>query len=502
MAKPLLEEVFKLSGVPTYTFVKPVEYAKLLVALRTPGRGVVIEGPSGIGKTSSVVKALDELGLAPAALRLSARKQDDVDLIRELPGIGGAGTVIVDDFHRLDLSVRQSLADYLKVLADEERQDVKLVIVGINRAGDALIQFAPDLNTRIETIEFESNPEDKVRELVTLGEQALNVSFSTKEELVQAAGGSFYLAQYLCHESCVQSGVLEAQPAGTDVTASFEVVRQRVMDDLSRRFMTPAIAFASGTKLRREGRAPYLHILKWLGEAEEWTIQLDRLLAQHPELRGSVGQVVEKGYLKGLIATKPTLMDILHYDDETHVLGVEDPQFVFFLRNMLWNKFAERAGFLNVRFERTYDFALSFAGADRPHAARLFELLRENEFEVFYDKNEQHRILAENIEDYLGPIYRSEAAYVVCFLGPEYPKRIWTKFESEQFKMRFGENAVVPVWFTTAPTGIFDESSRVGGFMLDPTADVDAQLRELSDMLTRKLAETAAANQTADNDNA
>ena len=39
------------------------------------------------------------------------------------------------------------------------------------------------------------------------------------------------------------------------------------------------------------------------------------------------------------------------------------------------------------------------------------------EFEVFYDKNEEHRILAENVEDYLGPIYRSEAAFVVCFLG-------------------------------------------------------------------------------------
>jgi hypothetical protein len=106
MPAPLLEEVFKLSGVPTHTFVKPVEYPKLLVALRTAGRGVVIEGPSGIGKTSSVVKALDELGLAPATLRLSARKRDDIDIIRELPNISSAGTVIVDDFHRLQLDVR------------------------------------------------------------------------------------------------------------------------------------------------------------------------------------------------------------------------------------------------------------------------------------------------------------------------------------------------------------------------------------------------------------
>lgn len=494
MPRPLIEEVFKLSGVPTYTFVKPVEYLKLLVALRTPGRGVVIEGPSGIGKTSSVARALEELGVAPAALRLSARRADDIELIRELPTIRNAGTVIVDDFHRLAPHLRQSLADYIKVLADEERHDVKLVIIGINRAGDSLIRFAPDLNARIETIQFEANPDDKVLELIELGEKALNISLTTRDELVSASAGSFYLAQYLCHQSCIQAEIVEAQMSHRVVTSSFEVVRQKVMDDLSRRFMEPALTFASGTRLRREGRAPYLHILRWLSEAQEWSIQLDRQISLHPEFRNSVGQVVEKGYLTDLINTKPSLVDIFHYDDETHILGIEDPQFVFFLRNLLWNKFAERAGFLNVRFERPYDFALSFAGTDRPYAAKLFELLREREFEVFYDKNEQDRIVAENVEDYLGPIYRSEAAYVICLLGPDYPKRIWTKFESDQFKSRFGQGSVVPVWFTTAAPSIFDESLRVGGFPFDPTSDVDAQLAELANVLARKLTDRMLVN--------
>src|SRR5699024_9632734 len=71
-----LEDVFKLSGVPGVTFVEPVEYTRLLVSLRTAGRGVVIEGPSGIGKTSAVAKALSHLGpeWERETLRLSARK--------------------------------------------------------------------------------------------------------------------------------------------------------------------------------------------------------------------------------------------------------------------------------------------------------------------------------------------------------------------------------------------------------------------------------------------
>lgn len=155
---------------------------------------------------------------------------------------------------------------------------------------------------------------------------------------------------------------------------------------------------------------------------------------------------------------------------------------------------------MNQSFEARYDFALSFAGVDREHAARLFDLLQEQEFEVFYDKNEAHRILAEDIEDYLGPIYRSEARYVVCLLGPDFPKRVWTKFESQQFRDRFGEGAVIPVWFSTAPAGVFDESARVGGIHFDPTGDVEAQLKKIAEMLTRKMGESVAAREVTAND--
>lgn len=108
--------------------------------------------------------------------------------------------------------------------------------------------------------------------------------------------------------------------------------------------------------------------------------------------------------------------------------------------------------------------------------------------------------MAENIEEYLGPIYRSEAAYVICFLSPEYLKRIWTKFESDQFKQRFGEGAVIPIWFSTAPRGMFDESARVGGFTFDPAGDTEAQLREIASVLARKMAVRAAAAGASDSD--
>jgi MoxR-like ATPase len=84
MQRPRMEEVFKINGVPTHTFVQPKEFPQLIVNLRTPGCGLVIEGPSGIGKTSAVETALQELGLADSVMKLSARKADDVSLIAQL----------------------------------------------------------------------------------------------------------------------------------------------------------------------------------------------------------------------------------------------------------------------------------------------------------------------------------------------------------------------------------------------------------------------------------
>ena len=145
MSDPKLEEVFKISGVPTYTFVEPTEYQKIIVSLRTPGRGMVIEGPSGIGKTCAIAKALNDIGIDGTTEKLSARKRNDVERINEIIGQRDLGIVVIDDFHKLDPELINRIADYLKTLADEETEDTKIVIVGINRAGDTLIKFARDL---------------------------------------------------------------------------------------------------------------------------------------------------------------------------------------------------------------------------------------------------------------------------------------------------------------------------------------------------------------------
>lgn len=485
-----LEEVFKTSGIPTHTFVKPLEYSSLLVALRTPGRGVVIEGPSGIGKTTSVTRALEELRLADRVSRLSARRPDDLALIRELPAIKGIGMVIIDDFHKLDDASKIAIADLMKVLADEETPEQKIVILGINKAGESLVRFAADLNNRLEIIELEANPREKVEEVLALGEKALNVAINVKAEIIEAAHGSFYIAQMLAHQVLIDAGLLEEQVDLTATAVSFESTKGKVQERLARTFLDPTKRFARGTRFRREGRAPYLNLLHLLAMSDEWSLSIEQALMKKPALSGSITQIVEKGYLVDLIAKDVELNGIFHFDAGARLLTIEDPQYIYFLRNISWPQFARDIGFLTLEFPSRYDVALSFAGSDRALAEEIWNALEDFELEVFYDKNEQHRILAADVEDYLRPIYQSDAQFIVALLGPEYPKRIWARFESEQFQKRFGDGAVIPVWFASVPEGAFDESRRVGGFTYDPGKPAGAQVAELANLVRKKIGDS------------
>jgi hypothetical protein len=73
-------------------------------------------------------------------------------------------------------------------------------------------------------------------------------------------------------------------------------------------------------------------------------------------------------------------------------------------------------------------------------------------------------------------------------------KRIWTKFESEQFKQRFGDGSVIPIWFADTPVGMFDETARVGGMTFDREVDLDTQIEEFATLALMKLAEDRAEN--------
>lgn len=486
---PNLEDVFRLSGVPTYTFVAPDRYNEIAVSVRTPGRCVVLEGPSGIGKTTTITKVLSELQLNAHTL-LSARRPNDVEIIKQIPQLGPVGIVIVDDFHRLDDDDKSALSDYMKYLADVEDIHTKLVLIGINKAGQQLITGAPDAGLRIDIFRLGASTSLKIVELIQLGEKALRIDIPQREVIAERAQGSLQIAQLLCHKLCTFNSITVTQPSLLTISTSIEVIIENVITDLSRIFRKAAEAFARGSKIRREGRAPYLHILKWLSETEDGALDIRDAMNLNPDLKASVGQVLEKGFLRSVM-TDPQkiemLESILYFEEQSNVIAIEDPKFLFYLKNIVWRAFTKQCGFTATYFTGRYDFAISFAGHDRIIAEELVRLLQVREVNVFYDFDEQHEIIGRDLENYLAPIYRSEANYIIAILSPNYPTKIWTKFESENFKDRFGDGAVIPVQCSNVQPGFFSIDRLVGSLSLDLNGDISLQLASIADTVCRRL---------------
>lgn len=207
-----LNDVFMKSGFPHITFVEREDFELLKLSLTQSGRGIVIGGPSGVGKTTALKKAIDEVKSEGTVRKrsskingtfsmLSARDPDDRDKLGSLSK-WHQGTVVIDDFHRLDAPLREKIADYLKYLADVEPDSKKLVIVGIPQSGQTLVDISFDIATRIDVFKWGKVKDELIIQMIEKGERGLNIEFDRKVEIAFAANGSLNVAQYICFHIC------------------------------------------------------------------------------------------------------------------------------------------------------------------------------------------------------------------------------------------------------------------------------------------------------------
>ena len=152
----------------------------------TPGRAGVIWSRDG----ARPVAALGTIPLTEGAGRRPVRwvalfhagRAGRLVYIEILSTTENFGTVVIDDFHALDNNTLATSRTSSSDSPTPRRERSKLIIVGINRAGDSLIEHAPDLANRLDTIRFEVEPDHKVSELVTAGEEALNIEIRGQAE--------------------------------------------------------------------------------------------------------------------------------------------------------------------------------------------------------------------------------------------------------------------------------------------------------------------------------
>jgi hypothetical protein len=459
--KKQLAEVFKTVGLPPYTYIKPPYYGEVRADISQPGKHLLIEGPSGIGKTCVVFKAFEELGYSANKefLYISCR---DMDAVNAIDGFltaasNGAPTgipiLVVDDFHLLPSARRAEIGSLLKRLSDrafEVATPPKAILIGIPTTGVSLLTDAYDLGPRLGTYVLKRVSDTEIDKLISEGEGALQVLFEDREILLSESAGNFWLAQYICNKVCASQEIFESQDEVRILTFDILGIRERLMTELSQRYMPIARTFAKGKRWRPGGNKPYLEILLALCKIPESVVTFDKLLFVLPEKRKPGIKAVRPRISEVLLdpAKDVDLRKQIAFDPESG-FSIEDPLFRYFLTNLDPKRIYQELGVEDAIVEQanlySYDVGFSFAGEVR----RLVEVanseLKKEDVVTFYDFDQQAFLLALDLEKVLERIYAESCRFYLVFLDNNYREKVWTKYEKDVMTRPGRKDHIIPV---------------------------------------------------------
>lgn len=459
--KTSLAEVFKTVGLPHYTYVKPSYYGEIRADIEQPGKHLLIEGPSGIGKTCVVYKVIEELAWnAPANyFYVSCRDNNaDANIDAFFSAIADGNNpssplIIIDDFHLLSTERRAELGGRLKRLSDrafEQKVPPKAILIGIPTAGTSLLSDAYDLGPRMGIYRFVRAKDTEIDRVISDGESALNILFEDREILLGESAGNFWLAQYICNKVCATQEIYEKQAETKILTFDLLGIRQRLMTELSQRFMTTAQIFAKGKKWRPGGNKPYLEVLIALSKIPESVVSYDKILNIVPERR-KPGIKAIRTRISEVIRDDMKNVDLrkqLAFDPDSG-FSIEDPLFRYFLSNLNLADLYKGLGIeeYNVEMSRlySYDVGFSFAGETRRIVEAINLALKNEDVVTFYDYDQQAFLLALDLEKSLERIYGQSCRYYLVFLDQHYKEKVWTKYEKDIMTGSGRKEHIIPV---------------------------------------------------------
>jgi hypothetical protein len=442
----LLEEVFVTEGVPQFTFVKPPNYADILLDVRRPGKPIILEGQSGTGKTTCIRRILDQLGDVGATEYLTARDASHVSKIEAIARQRLTGRYVIDDFHRLSQRLQASLADIAKSAAElgEGSNLPKLIIIGINEVGSDLIQLVPDIAKRTGIHRIKPGERSDILHLVENGCKLLNITIADTQAIYEETRGDYWLTQQLCQSICASENITETSAEPRAIAFETTAIRRRVVDKLRSAYYPAVKEFCRGRRFR-PSNDPYFKLLRSAGQQSGSIVDLNELANANPEVRGSVNNIKERR-LGVLIESKPLVARHFYYNSETKNFAIEDPALFYFIKHLDWNQLRQDCGFRDSEEDFEFEFALSFAGENRDLARHIAQQLEMLDVPVFFDEMFEANFLGSAWTKRFREIFGEKSKFVVCLLDSQHEKKIWPTFEREHFTPRVESESVIPIF--------------------------------------------------------
>ncbi len=260
-----VNEVFTPTTPAKVTFVeREIVNEKLVNALNTPGKQIVVYGHSGNGKSTLLINklhqiynghittrcmkgttvnelifnAFDKLDIYHPSERSNARKntsstsiettyasikaQLKIDVSTEISTknsrilppqlspenlaafMGERGVCwLIEDFHKVDVHEKAKLAQLMKVFMDcaSDYPHVKIIATGAVETARQVVEYDPEMRNRVSEIEVNLMTEKEILSIIEKGEKSLNIRIPTNAKNVIAKYSSGLGA--VCHQLCL-----------------------------------------------------------------------------------------------------------------------------------------------------------------------------------------------------------------------------------------------------------------------------------------------------------
>jgi len=381
-------EVFTPTKPARIAFIERNEINdKLVNALTTPGKQVVVYGHSGTGKTTLLLNKLHQLyethitsrcmkglkfdqiildafdQLAPfytseiskkststrsvelsssyalinskiSAISSQEHNQKQVRLLppqltpQALGKFLGAAKAcwILEDFHKIDESEKQSLSQLMKVFMDlsDEYPELKIVAIGAVDTARQVIEYDHEMRHRVAEIPVTLMTNEEIKEIIAKGENALNIKISPSiaELVARYSNGLASVCHHLCLNMCDAAGIQQTvtgdpyQMTNEDCQSAVKTYVDEASDSIKS-------AFGKALKPRRNGENVAEIIIKTLSSfKEEGAARFDIL----KRIRQSKNEFTDqrlKSNLNKLCSTSHG--EVLRYDSSSGLYSFSDP---------------------------------------------------------------------------------------------------------------------------------------------------------------------------------
>ncbi|WP_298419788.1 ATP-binding protein [uncultured Kordia sp.] len=383
-------EVFTPSQPANYTFVERESVNdRLTRAIRTPGKQIIIYGHSGVGKTSILIKKLKEqkikyittrcitgmtlkdivtdafnqlemyylplkeitkggktggalsasyFGLkATLSTELNDSNKQVVKRAVDLPitpqtlakFIGKASYCwVLEDYHKIKTEDKILLSQIMKVFMDSSLDYPKLKIIALGAVNSAreVLQYDPEMKSRISEIEVPLMTDDKLLEILEKGEALLNIKFPDyiKNKTINYSNGlpaiTHQLALLICEKNNIFQTIRRSRTKEIIVN-TFEAALDEYLEENSDTYKS---IFEKATKIvhKRKSENP-INILNaiLLSNQEEITIHSVKanLRLENKNYKGNN----LKKYLDEL--TTPARAEILRFNKNSNSYYFNNP---------------------------------------------------------------------------------------------------------------------------------------------------------------------------------